>query len=236
MGHTPDRRAAATPDVASQHRWNAGSLPDDATLVARLRDRDEATFTRLVDAWTPTMMRIARTRVSSSESAAEVVQDTWLAVLTGIDRFEARSSVRTWIFRILLNKAATRGAREARSVPWGGFEDDRGPTVDHGRFRGSDDEYPGHWRSFPRQWPDPEGEAVRAEVSSVVAAAVEALPARQRLVVTLRDMVGYSSEEVCDLLELTAANQRVLLHRARAALRLRLEELFGADARWGATT
>ena len=237
MDHTPDGRAAAAPDSLPAQRRSAGALPDDSTLVARLRDRDEDTFTHLVDAWTPTMMHVARTRVSTAESAAEVVQDTWLAVLTGIDRFEARSSLRTWVFRILLNKATTRGAREARTVPWSTLEgDDGGPTVDPTRFRGPDDQYPGGWRSFPRQWPSPEGEAVRAEVSSVVAEAVRSLPSRQRLVVILRDLVGYTSEEVCALLEVSAANQRVLLHRARAALRLRLEELFGVDARWEATT
>ncbi|MGH3508459.1 MAG: RNA polymerase sigma factor, partial [Nocardioidaceae bacterium] len=154
MDHTPDGRAAAAPEIPSAHRRSTGALPDDSTLVARLRDRDEDTFTHLVDTWTPTMMHVARTRVSTAESAAEVVQDTWLAVLTGIDRFEARSSLRTWVFRILLNKATTRGAREARTVPWSTLAaDDGGPTVDPARFRGPDDQYPGHWRSFPRQWP-----------------------------------------------------------------------------------
>ena len=116
MDHT-DGRAAAAPEIPSAHRRSAGALPDDSTLVARLRDRDEDTFTHLVDTWTPTMMHRRRTRVSTAESAAEVVQDTWLAVLTRIDRFEARSSLRTWVFRILLNKATTRGARGHAPCP-----------------------------------------------------------------------------------------------------------------------
>ncbi len=212
-------------------------LPDDATLVAGLRSRDEAIFELVVTAWSPTMTRIARSHVSTADSAAEVVQDAWLAVLTGIDRFEGRSALRTWVFRIVTNKASSRGVREGRTLPWSSLDPaDHSPTVDPHRFRDADDAYPGHWRSFPQQWPSPEAEAIRSDVSDVVATAVEDLPMRQQVVIIMRDVLGCSSEEVCDVLGVTTANQRVILHRARAAVRQRLENLFGAAARWEATS
>jgi RNA polymerase sigma-70 factor (ECF subfamily) len=206
-------------------------------LVALLRARDEATYVHLVESWAPTMTRIARTYVSTAETAAEVVQDTWVAVLTGIDRFEGRSSLRTWVFRILTNRATTRGAREDRTVPWSSLDvQDSSPSVEPSRFRGSDDEYPGHWRSFPQQWPDPEQAAIQAEVHAAVAGAVEQLPHRQQVVLLMRDLLGFSSDEVCDVLGVSAANQRVLLHRARATVRSQLEQLFGSAAHEVAAT
>jgi RNA polymerase sigma-70 factor (ECF subfamily) len=184
-------------------------------LVEALRERDEAAYRSLVTDWTPLMIRVARSHVSTDASADEVVQDTWVAVLRGIDSFEGRSSLRTWTFRILTNIARTRGVRERRAVP----NSSLGPTVDPGRFRGPDDQYPGGWKMFPIEWPSPEEAAVEAERTEIVAAAIARLPARQQLVISLRDVHGFPSGEVCELLGLTQANQRVLLHRARAAVR-----------------
>jgi len=195
---------------------------DDDALADALRARDEQSFRTVVDAWTPLMTRVARSHVSTDASADEVVQDAWLAVLRGIDRFEGRSSLRTWTFRILTNIARTRGVRERRSVPLSAL----GPTVDPGRFRGPEDEYPDHWKVFPIEWPSPEDAAVTAERAAWVTKAIGSLPERQQLVITLRDVHGFSSDEVCELLELSAANQRVLLHRARAAVREAIAERY----------
>jgi len=194
--------------------------------------RDEATFAALIDAWSPGMLRSARAYVADDHTAQDVVQETWLGVLRGIDGFQQRSSLRTWVYRILVNKAKTRGVRDARTVPGLGVVDceDHGPTVDPARFRGADDPYPGHWRSSPAAWPSPEDGAVAAETRWQLAAALAGLPARQRVVVTLRDIAAHSSEEVCELLSISAANQRVLLHRGRAALRAALERHWVKEA------
>lgn len=208
----------------------------DADLVAGLVARDEATFARLVDLWGPMMLRVARGHVSTQASAEEVVQDTWVAVLRGVDRFEGRSSLRTWVFRILANTAKTRGVRERRTVPMSSLGgDDHGPTVDPARFRGPGDPYPGHWSSFPAQWPEPETRAVSRDVDKVVVGAIAMLPSQQRTVVTLRDVHGFEADEVCELLDLSSGNQRVLLHRGRASVRARLEAHYGDEARWSAT-
>lgn len=201
---------------------------DDALLVAALRSRDEEAFRRLVESWTPAMRRVARAHVSTDASADEVVQDAWLGVLRGIDGFEGRSSLRTWTFRILTNLAKTRGVREKRAVPLSSLGPE--PTVDPDRFRGPGDRYPGGWKVFPITWPSPEEAAVAADTSDEVRTLVSALPERQRLVLVLRDVHGFSSEEVCALLELTPANQRVLLHRARAFVRAGLELLYVSGA------
>jgi RNA polymerase sigma-70 factor (ECF subfamily) len=214
---------------------------DEAALVTGLRGRDEDVFAWLVDAWGATMRRVARTFVSTEATAEEVVQDTWLAVLQGVDRFEGRSSLRTWVFRILSNTARTRGVREHRSVPMSslGPADDSGPTVDPDRFRGADDRYPGGWKTFPGHWPEAgrsaDHRALGRDVRTVVSAALADLPARQRVVVTLRDVHEFDADEVCELLDLSPGNQRVLLHRGRATVRAKLEEHYGATARWGAT-
>ncbi len=208
---------------------------DDAASVSALAAGDEAAFARLVDLWSPAMLRVARHHVSTDASAEEVVQDTWLAVLRGLDRFEGRSSLRTWAFRILVNTAKTRGVRERRTVPMSALETDDGPTVDPSRFRGPGDAYPGGWKAFPSTWPTPDEGVLGSDARRVVAAAVATLPDRQRAVVTLRDVHGFGAEEVCTMLGLSPGNQRVLLHRARAAVRAHLELHFGAAARWGAT-
>ena len=206
----------------------AAALPPDAELVVGLRGGVEATFTLLLDAWSPGMLRTARAYVAGAEAAEDVVQETWLAVIRGIDGFAGRSSLRTWVYRILINIAKTHGVRDSRTVAWSALsgDDDAGPTVDPSRFQSQDEPYPGHWRRFPDAWPSPESEVVWREARAMVDAVLADLPRRQRAVITLRDVQGYTSEEVCTVLDITAGNQRILLHRARAAVRRRLEEYF----------
>jgi RNA polymerase sigma-70 factor, ECF subfamily len=208
-----------------------GGLPPDDVLVAGLRAGDDALFALLLDAWSGGMLRLARGFVSTPDSAAEVVQDAWLGVLEGIDRFAGRSSLKTWVYRILVNTAKRRRDRESRTVPWSsiGPEDDQGPTVDPARFRSPGEPKPGHWREFPEPWPSPEQHALTVETRALLAAAVDRLPERQRVVIMLRDVAGYTADEVCSILEVTAANQRVLLHRARAFVRAELERYYTAD-------
>ena len=207
-----------------------GMLPPDAELVARLRAGDQAAFAALLDSWSPGMLRAARAYVASDEAAEDVVQETWLAIIRGVDRFEGRSSLRTWAYRILVNLARRQGVKDSRTVAWPSLDlEDFGPTVDPGRFQGPGDPQPGHWRRFPMAWPSAETEVVSAEVRHVIEAALADLPHRQRVVITLRDVDGYGSGEVCSILEISAVNQRVLLHRARAAVRGRLEEYYAAS-------
>ncbi|MEP6814661.1 MAG: sigma-70 family RNA polymerase sigma factor [Marmoricola sp.] len=204
--------------------------------MAGLLARDEGTFAHVVGLWSPTMLRVARSHVSTDASAEEVVQDTWLAVLRGLDRFEGRSSLRTWVFRILANTAKTRGVRERRTVPMSSLGDEGAQTVDRDRFReAADTYYPGGWRSFPVSWPTPEQRALGRDVNQVVSAALATLPDQQRTVVTLRDVHGFDADDVCELLDLSPGNQRVLLHRGRASVRARLEAFYGDDARISAT-
>lgn len=214
----------------------------DASLVDALRARDETAFEHLLRTWSRSMLRLARSFVSSDASAEEVVQDTWLAVLQGIDGFQGRSTLRTWVYRILVNTAKTRGVRESRTVPWTSLQpagDDLAPGVDPGAFRGPDDPYPGHWGrgSGPTPWhsttatASTESSVLTQEVRAELRAALAALPERQRVVVTLRDVLGHTSDEVCEMLELSAANQRVLLHRGRARLRGQLDGYLADDRR-----
>jgi len=201
-------------------------LPADDVLVAGLRAGDEETFACLLNGWSGSMLRLARSFVSTAASAEDVVQDTWLAVFQGIERFEGRSSLRTWVYRILVNIARKRGSAEQRTMPWASLGPDHDPTVDPSRFRGPDDQYPGGWLAFPERWPTTETEVLAHEVRATVAAAIDNLPARQQVVLTLRDIDGQKAEDVCALLDISMANQRVLLHRARAAVRGRLERYF----------
>jgi RNA polymerase sigma-70 factor (ECF subfamily) len=199
---------------------------DEAAVVAALRDGDEAAFAEIVDRHTPSMLRVARGYVPSREVAEEVVQETWIALLKGIDNFQGRSSLRTWLFAVMINIAKARGVRERRDVDAaiGAFT---GGTVDPARFRGSDDPYPGHWRpdEVPSAFPEsPEGTVLGNELVDVARRELDRLPERQRIVVTLRDMLGFDSSEVCELLDISIANQRVLLHRGRAAVRQVLED------------
>jgi RNA polymerase sigma-70 factor (ECF subfamily) len=217
--------------AADEPLHRTGSLPADAVIVARLRQRDEAMFAALLDAWSPGMVRAARAFVADEHAAQDVVQETWLGVLRGIAAFEGRSSLRTWVFRILLNRARTRGGRDARTIPLSSLTPgDDGPTVPPEAFRDAGDPYPGHWRRHPPAWPSSEDRLLAAEVRRELGRALAGLPPRQRIVVTLRDVEGYTSEEVCELLEVSAANQRVLLHRGRAALRAELAAYLAGGA------
>jgi RNA polymerase sigma-70 factor, ECF subfamily len=204
---------------------------DDGRLVAALRAGDETAFAQLVDSYGPTLLRLALTRVSSRAVAEEVVQDTWLAVLSGIDRFEGRSSLRTWITSILLNIARSRGERERRTLPISFLrrrhEEGRSePAVDPDRFQGRRDERPGWWAVPPDRWEEPDERLSRADAQKVLLDAISRLPARQREVIALRDISGWSAEETCNALGISETNQRVLLHRARAKVRAALEDYF----------
>src|SRR3954467_13876105 len=214
-----------------------GGTAEQAELLGLLRAGDRNAFAELVDTWSPMLLRVALLHVSTRASAEEVVQDTWLAVIGQLDRFEGRSSLRTWVFRILENRARSRGVREARAVPWSSAfpdgEPDDGPTVAPSRFRGPDDRWPRHWTdaAYPRRWePPPEDAAVAADIRRELGAALDELPERQRTVVELRDVHGLSSDEVCEQLGLSPGNQRILLHRGRARLRARLEDVYRAAA------
>ena len=200
--------------------------PADARLVDGLRRRDDAAFAELMREYGAAMLRVAQMYVSSRAVAEEVVQEAWLAVLKGIDRFEGRSSLKTWIFRILANTAKTRGMREARSVPLSALgEDDDGSGVDVDRFFGPDARFPGHWSAPPESWAGaPEERLVAGETLEVIQREIERLPPLQAAVITMRDVEGFSAEEVCNSLDISETNQRVLLHRARSRVRRALEE------------
>lgn len=201
-------------------------IVDEMALIAGLRQGDEAVFAQLVDQHSASMLRVARGYVPSHEIAEEVVQETWIALVKGIDKFEGRSSLRTWLFTVMINIAKARGVRERRDAD-AAISAYTGGTVDPARFREAGDEWPGHWRDdeVPSAFPDtPEGSVLGAELVAVARAELDKLPNRQRMVVTLRDMLGLDSREVCDLLDVSVANQRVLLHRGRAAIRQVLED------------
>jgi RNA polymerase sigma-70 factor, ECF subfamily len=198
--------------------------PEDALLVEGLRAGDEAAFAAVMRMYGRGMLRVAEMYVSSRAVAEDVVQEAWVGVLRGIARFEGRSSLKTWLYRIVANTAKTRGVRESRSIPFSSLGDggDEG-TVDADRFLGSGDRFPGHWAVPPQAWA-PEGRLLADETLEVVERAIEKLPPAQRAVITMRDVQGFTSEEVCNALDLTETNQRVLLHRARAKVRSALEE------------
>ena len=197
-------------------------------IVERLRRGDEAAFALLLDSWSPSMLRLARSFVSSGASAEDVVQECWLAVFRGISAFEGRSSLRTWVFRILVNTAKKRGIAEARTIPFDGLlARDEGNDRDQPRLVGG---RAGNLPCAPaHRGSEPEEAAERAEVLRVVERAMSELPVRARAVLALRDMQGYGSDEVCALLDISPGNQRVLLHRARAVVRGRLTDYFETD-------
>ncbi|HSE81106.1 MAG TPA: sigma-70 family RNA polymerase sigma factor [Gaiellaceae bacterium] len=199
--------------------------PDELALVEALRRREEAAFVELVESYGAGLLRLALTFVRTRAVAEEVVQETWLGVLKGIDRFEGRSSLRTWIFRILTNVAKTRAVREGRTVPFADLESEteEGPLLDPSRFVRTGEPWEGHWQWFPGPWGEPEERLLASEARGVIAAVIEALPPGQRAVVTLRDVEGWNSEETCNALAISETNQRVLLHRARTKVRLALE-------------
>jgi RNA polymerase sigma-70 factor, ECF subfamily len=205
---------------------------DDAAVVASLRDGGETTFVALVRSQHGLLHRTAMTYVSSRAVADEVVEETWLAVLDGLDRFEGRSSLRTWIFRIAVDIARARAVREGRCRPFSslrGDHDPRGPAVAPERFRPANHRaWPGHWACPPVAWETPEERRLSRETQDVIRGAIARLPASQQLVVSLRDVEGWTAEEVSDALDLRAVNQRVLLHRARSEVRDALERHLGA--------
>jgi RNA polymerase sigma-70 factor (ECF subfamily) len=212
------------------------ATPDEVRLVQALRGGDEAAFAELVERYHRGLMRLALLYVSSRAAAEDAVQETWLGVLRGLDRFEGRASLKTWIYRILVNRAKTRGEREARQIPFSSLGSpaiDDGPTVDPDRFRGPDDaQWPGHWAAgkAPQSWDDdPEARLLSSETLARIRQAVDRLPPNQREVITLRDVEGWSSEEVCHVLDISETNQRVLLHRARSKVRNALEEYFRGE-------
>lgn len=199
---------------------------DETALVDALRAGDRAAFELMVDRYGAAMLRVARTYVATAEAAEDVVQETWLGVVRGIDRFEGRSSVKTWIFRVLANRARTRGSRDARSVPFSSLSEGEHPesAVERGRFA-IDGRWAGHWVVPPG--PLPEESVLGRELRASLDGVIDLLPPRQRAVLVLRDVEGLSAAEACEVLGLSDANQRVLLHRARCRVRSHLETLAG---------
>ncbi len=212
------RTTTATPTQTS---------PEDLALLQALRSGDEAAFAELLRRYGPAMLRVAMLYVPSRAVAEEVVQEAWLGVIAGLSRFEGRSSLKTWVFRILTNTAKTRGGRESRSVPFSSLAEDGPdePAVGPDRFLGADHRWAGHWASTPRSLAEvPEERLLAREARDRIEAAIATLPPSQRAVITLRDVNGFSAEETCGLLDISEANQRVLLHRARARVRAALED------------
>lgn len=199
---------------------------DEITLLSLLRQRDETAFTQLVEQYHSSLIRLATIYVQDTTAAEEVTQETWLAVLHGLDRFEGRSSIKTWIFTILTNKAKTRGGREKRTVSYTDLGET--PTVSPDRFNDpSAENWPNHWRrgSAPVSWDDiPEDLLLSRETLNIIREAIDQLPENQRLVVTLHDMDELSAQEICNILGISETNQRVLLHRGRARIRQILED------------
>jgi RNA polymerase sigma-70 factor (ECF subfamily) len=209
---------------------------DDLALAERLRAGDERAFMMLVERHQAAMLRIARMYVSTRAVAEEVVQEAWLGVVNGIDRFEGRSSLRTWIFRIVMNIAKSRGAAEGRSVPFSSLAGDEQPS--HGTpaawFQDATGRDPGWWGTPPADWRGiPEDRLVGGETLREIRRAIETLPPMQAEVLRLRDVQGWSADEVCNALDLTQTNQRVLLHRARTRVRRELDEYLGAGSGGG---
>ncbi|MEW6683351.1 MAG: sigma-70 family RNA polymerase sigma factor [Nitrospirota bacterium] len=207
----------------------ADASTNERQLLAALRGGEEAAFASLVDSYHAVLLRLAKGFVRSHEVAEEVVQETWVGVLEGLDRFEGRSSLKTWIFRILINRAKTRGVRESRSVPFSSLgssdEDPHEPAVDPARFQ-TTGPWVDHWASPPNSWDEgtPERLLLSKEAGEYLVKAIEALPPNQRQIILLRDVEGLDAKETCSLLEIGETNQRVLLHRARSKVRRALEQ------------
>lgn len=206
------------------------AIGDDADALVRLKAGDEQLFRDLVVSMTPVMTRLARGYTRSAAAADDAVQDTWVVVIDKLDAFEGRSSMKTWICGILVHTARRRGVRDARTVPFSAWAEGRGPAVDPDRFHAAGSgATPGTWRLPPTPWDEmPEDRLGAAELRAVIDAAIESLPARQRQVITARDVVGLDASETATALGVSSGNQRVLLHRARSRVRAALEE-YGAD-------
>jgi len=203
---------------------------EERELVTRLRAGDDRAFEELIEQHSGRLLRLAALFVATREAAEDVVQETWLAVVQGIDRFEERSSLKTWLSRIVMNKARTRGVRDKRTVAFlsCGSEDngDADLSIDTERFF-KDGEYRDHWSLPPQPWTGPEKDLLTGEMIGIVHKAVENLPVAQQTVITLRDVHGFDAQEVCNTLGLSETNQRVLLHRARSKVRGAVESHFG---------
>jgi RNA polymerase sigma-70 factor (ECF subfamily) len=229
-GETPE------PTDDQQHAGKPPPVPSGASeemrLVEALRRGEEQAFVTLIDRYSPALLRLAQVYLPDRAAAEEAVQETWMGVLQGIHQFEGRASLKTWIFRILMNRAKTHALREGRSIPFSALpeadENDGEPTVDPERFLPPDHfRWPGHWVSFPQSWEDiPEERLLSLETQGRIRQAIQALSPGQREVITLRDIEGWASDAVCDFLHISPANQRVLLHRARAQVRQALEDYF----------
>lgn len=199
-------------------------MHDDSTLLPRLRAGDEQAFDALVRRHDGALRRVARSYLHTDTAVDDVVQETWLGVVRGLDAFEGRSSLRTWIFRILVNRARTRAVRDARSLPFSAIETDGEPAVEPAAFAAD-----GRWTSAPpRLDGDPETGLLAGELRAHLLAAVDMLSREQRAVITMRDLVGLSAAETCELLDISDGNQRVLLHRARARVRTALRPIVEA--------
>ena len=227
----PGDRAAIQQQFSDSHLVGGVVSAEDLRLVEALRSGNESAFVSLIDSYHTSMLRLAMIFVPSQAVAEEVVQETWMGMLQGLDRFEGRSSLKTWIFRILTNRAKTRAQREGRSVPFSSLSEFTSelhePAVEPERFNGPDQQWPGHWVSFPRSWDEiPEERIISQETMTRIQEAIDILPPRQREVITLRDIEGCSSDEACNLLGVSEVNQRVLLHRARSRVRRALERYF----------
>lgn len=209
----------------------SGRASGESLLVDALRGGDEAAFVQVVDRFTPAMLRLARVYGLGIDAAEDVVQETWIRVLGSLDQFESRSSFRTWLFVILGNCARRRSEVESRSVPIPSFEADRGPSVDESRFfPAAHPRWAGMWSTLVDSWETiPDERLLAGEARERFREAIEALPARYAAVFVLRDVEGWSSDEVCVLLDLSPENQRVLLHRARTRLRALLEDYLGSN-------
>lgn len=219
--------------ASAQNAGEAVTSAEDMALVQALRAGDEAAFTTLVERYNGALLRLARMYVHDQAVAEEVVQDTWVGVLNGIDRFEPRASLKTWIFRILMNRARTSAKREGRSTPFSeavessGELDEPTPDLDHFIAAHAPDEPGDWWVSPPGNWgASPERAILAAETRAYVAEAIAALPPQQREVITLRDVEGWSSAEARNVLNISEINERVLLHRARSKVRRALERYF----------
>ena len=196
---------------------------DDAT-IERLLAGDEATFIMLVEQNQPSMLRIAQMYVASRAVAEEVVQEAWIGILKGLSTFEGRSSLRTWMYKIVTNVAKTRGVREGRSLPFSALAGEHDDPIDPSWFQGPDDPFPGGWKTFPDDWRGiPEDRLLGRETLDHISRALDGMPAMQAEVVRLRDVQGWSSGDVCNALDLTETNQRVLLHRGRSRIRRELD-------------
>jgi RNA polymerase sigma-70 factor (ECF subfamily) len=216
--------------LATNYVAGSAGVDDDVRLVELLRAGDERAFAALIDRYHTVMLRLATVYVRDRAVAQDVVQDTWLGVLRGLDRFEARSPLKTWIFHILVNTAKTRAVREKRTIPLSALwdpttTDSFEPAVEPERFLSADaPRWPGHWTSLPPGWDAmPEERLLSGETRSLIHAAIDALPPSQREVVSLRDSEGWTAEEVCNILQISETNQRVLLHRGRSRVRRALE-------------